>query len=144
MSDGRYFLELATGTLAFIAYFFPVTVVVAVFWVCGVVATGGRIKQRPVRLVARCVIPSALTIGVLIVGVVCCYRGPPPWADGKPPVFPEYLIGGLVLAHLLLGGLLVWRSGGQWPVIAASSAVWAWASMCASIVAGMSVSGVWL
>ena len=145
MSDGRHFLYLASGIPAWMAYMFPVTVLVAGLWLWGMIATGRRLRERPVGLAVRCVLPSFLTIGILVVGVVFAYDGPPPWADGhSPPAYPDYLINGLLLAHLPLGVLLAWRSGRQWPAVAGTSAAWAWASMCAGIEAGMSVAGEWL
>jgi hypothetical protein len=144
MSDGQYFLALASTIPDTMLYFLPITLTVAGVWIWGLIATGRLIREQTARLAARCVLPAAFTVGVLVVGVVFCHRGPPPWAGGDPPAFPEYLIDGLVLAHLPLAGLLLWRSRGQWPVVAASSGMWAWASVCASMIAYMSVSGVWL
>jgi hypothetical protein len=143
MVQRQYILELATGTLSVMRYYFPVTIVVGCFWICGLIETGRHLLERPLRLIHLCLLPGALTLAVLFVGVAFEHRGPVP-LPGTQWALPNYLIGGLAIAHLPLAALLIWRSEKQWPVVAASSAFWLWATLCAAIIAGMSVTGDWL
>jgi hypothetical protein len=144
MSDGRYFLALASGVPAWMAHFLPITVMVTLLCVGGLLSTGRLLRDRPARLALLCLVPGVLNVGILSLGVVFRYRGPPPWMGGQPPAYPEWLIGGLVLAHLPVGMVLNRLAGCQWKATASSSVAWGWASVCAAIEAGMSVSGEWL
>jgi hypothetical protein len=144
MFQRQHFLELATGALSVMRLFFPVTIVVVCFWICGLIATGRHLLERSLRLFHLCLVPGALTVAVLFVGVAFEYHGPVPPPPGGSEALPNYLIVALVLAHLPLAALLIWRSGKQWPIVAASSAFWLWATLCASLMAGMLVTGDWL
>ena len=135
----EYFLTLASGVPAFMRYFFPVTIVAAGLWVWALVATGRSLKDRPLCLVAWCLLPVALTVSILTIGVV--------FSDGRPLPGAQaaaFMIYALVFAHLPLGVVLAKRSGPQWPVVAASSGACGWSSCCAAIVSIQSVTGVWL
>ena len=139
MGGADDFPVMVSGTLAFLTYFSPVSVGIAGLWLCGLAATIRHATDRPGRVVAGCVLPAGLTLGVLATGAVFAYH------DGSPsPTYAGWLVVGLVLAHLPLAWVLVRRAGDQWPVVAASSGVWGWMSACAALVAGMSVTGDWL
>ena len=130
---------MVEGTVAFLAYFFPVSLGVAGLWLWGLVTAIRHTTGRVDRLAGWCLLPACLTLGLLVVGTVFAHGNSSP-----PPAYPVWLVLGLVLAHLPLSGVLVWRAGDQWPLVAASSAVWGWVSACAALVAGMSVTGDWL
>src|SRR5262249_53531759 len=69
----------------------------------------------------------------------------PPWVTGvEAPAGPQYLILGLLVSHIPLTALLIWRWRPQWPVVLASAVVAAYVSVCAAFISGMSVTGVWL
>jgi hypothetical protein len=139
MDVAYLFIDLVAGTVAFLTYFFPFTLFFVVLWGCGLVSSTRRPPTRPGAVARWCILPAGLTVGVLTVGSVCANRG-----DGPPLALPQYLIVGLVLAHLPLAVVFGRRAGEQWPVVAASWAAWGWVSVCAALVAGMSVTGVWL
>ena len=130
MRDVVYFFELARGTLLFMAYFLPVTMMVAGLWLTGLIASRNRVLDRKAQVAFCCVLPGILTMAVLVVGVVF-----------QVPKLPEVISESLKLP---LAALLGWWSGCRWPVVVASSLVWDWATLCASIMAGMSVSGDWI
>jgi hypothetical protein len=133
------FIILISGTFAFLEFLFPITLTVAGLWAWGLVVAVRRPNARPLRVAGWCLLPAVLTAGVMTVGAVCVYRG-----DEPPAALPGYLIVGLVLAHVPLAGVLGWRAGNQWPVVVTSWAAWGWVSVCAALVAGMSVTGNWL
>jgi hypothetical protein len=143
MRDIAYFFELAMGIPVFMVYFFPFTLVVVGIWIGAWMATRDRLDDRRAKLAACCVFPAILTVAVLIVGVI--FQVPePPEVFSAPLKLPDYLIHGLCLAHLPLAVLLGLCSGRRWPMVVASSLVWGWATLCASIMSGMSVSGDWI
>jgi hypothetical protein len=133
------FFVLVDGTLAWLAHLFPVTLMVGGLWLCALIASARRRADRPRRLALWCVLPATLTLGVMVVGTVFAHYG-----GGPPPVYPQLLLTGLMVGHLPLAVVLSGRAGNHWPLVAASSAAWAWVSACACFVAVMAVTGEWL
>jgi len=139
MSAMEYIHVLSSGTIAFLTYLYTVTLILVGLWVWGLAATGRSLKDRPMRLTGLCLLPFILTLAVSTIGVVFRDGGPMPGGT-----FAAGLIYVLVLAHFPLGVFVSARSGPQWPVVAASSALWSWITCCTAFVAGMSVTGDWL
>jgi hypothetical protein len=138
MDAAHNLVVMLSGTLAFLVYFFPISLGVAVLWLRGLLTVVRHSIGQPGRVAGWCLLPACLTIGLLVVGTVFANDG------SRPSAHSVWLVGGLVMAHLPLSGVLVWRARDQWPLVAASSAVWGWVSVCAALVAGMSVTGDWL
>lgn len=143
MDNVHYFLLLASGIPAWMLRFFPITLLVAGSWIFAVVASRRCLRKPDLSVLLMSIVPGVLTFGVLATGVIF-RQTTPPWGAEDLPTFPVYLLNGFLVAHLPLGGWLAWRSREQWSIVAASSGLWFWASVCASFEAGMSVTGVWL
>lgn len=154
MSSLDYFIYLAGGTGEFLAYFSLVTVPVGLVACSGVAWVWGRAGVRRGRVVVACIAPALVPVLILMVGVAFVRPERTAWGQGvHPPVprftgmpgdYPQSVLGVLSWLSVSLGlGLGLWLRRG-WPVALASTLWWGWVSMCAGLMAGMSVTGVWL
>ena len=115
MDVAHNLVVMVEGTVGFLAYFFPVSLGVAGLWLWRLATAVRNTTGRADRVAGWCLLPACLTLGLLVVGTVFAHHGSSP-----PPAYPGWLILGLVLAHLPLSGVLVWRAGDQWPLVAVS------------------------
>jgi hypothetical protein len=144
VNELRYFLILAQQVYFVLTGFFPITLLLLVAWVWAFVATkpepkGGRWQM----FLLGCLPPFAIPVAILVCGVL--FVSEPAWETGvEPPAYPSYIITLLLLAHLPLAGLLVWRWGKRWPAVVASSVCAGYVSLAAWLISSMSVTGVWL
>ena len=139
-----YFLALAQQVAFGMAYFWPLTLLLAAAWVWAFASTHSQPKRRRWRLlVLGCLPPFALPVAILVCGVV--FVSGPPWVTGvEAPAYPGYLINGLLLLHLPLAGLATWWWRGQRPAVVASWVCAGYVSLGAGLISTMSVTGIWL
>jgi hypothetical protein len=57
---------------------YPVTLIFLGLWLCGLVATRRKLKERPGRLAGWCFLPGVLTLAVFTIGAVFRCDGPVP------------------------------------------------------------------
>lgn len=60
------------------------------------------------------------------------------------PHWPSYVVGAVLLSHIPVSALVIWKTRGVRLVAGASSLLAGWCALCAAFIAGMSVTGDWL
>jgi hypothetical protein len=93
------------------------------------------------QALAAVLLPLAVPAAILLCGVLLVHDTA---LDTEAPRWPEWLVGGLLVAHLPLAAALVcWLRGARWFALSVSAAV-AGYSCGAAFMRIMSVSGRWL
>ena len=141
MNGLEYYFWLAIQALQVLVLFPPAALLMFV----GVIGTVASVQFLPPdrrrRATAAILIPMALPAAILLCGALLVHDTD---LDSLAPRWPEWLIGGLLLAHLPVAGLLVWRvRGARWVALFSSMAVASY-SCGAAFMSTMSVSGRWL
>ncbi len=141
MEGVGYFFWLGGEALSFPALFPPAGALMFL----GVVGAFASLPYVPLdrwrQALTGALVPLALPTAILLCGVLLVCD---PDLDDVAPRWPEWLVGGLLLAHLPLAALLVWRlRGALWFSLSASAAVFGY-SCGAAFMSVMSVSGRWL
>jgi hypothetical protein len=147
-----YFGHLAGYTLEWMAYYAPVSLGLGLLACTALGRALYHPRARWGRLLTACLVPAVIPACVLAVGVAFVRpealspSAAPlgPWFSGVPPRYPDAAIDslGLLLLPMCLG--LCWLARRAWWAALAASLWWGWVTWCASVVAGMSVTGAWL
>jgi hypothetical protein len=135
-------LALAEQIWFAMLHFFPMTLAVVAVWVC-VVLISMATDHGGVRLfLFGCMPPFAIPLVILLCGVVFAHD--PPWVTGvKAPAYQLYIIDTLLLSHLPLAALLIWRWRYWWPAVISSAILAGYVSLFATLISYSSVSGIW-
>lgn len=131
------FIVLAGGTLGFLAYLFPIPLALVAVCVWALTAKPPEGVSRSQLFACGCLPPFAIPVALLVFGSVFS-RG----AD-SPSASPDF-IWGILLGHLALTALLVWKWGDAAVTVLAFAALSFYVSLCAATVAWMAVTGDWL
>jgi hypothetical protein len=154
MSNFDYFCHLSLAVLEFMAYFAPMTFLLALAVIGSLFAT--LIRERIPRLAVTfgALLPATVTFAILLVGVAFVRPEFTSWKDGVSapvPWFQGFSLGSadgfidiLAWSQVLLSGVLIWWAKRGWPLVLAASLWWGWVSLIAAGVASMSVTGLWL
>jgi len=152
MSSLDYFFHLAMSAAEWLCVFGFLTIplFLTTCWLIGRALVRGAVSRR--RLLIAYLAPAVIPVCILIVGVAfvrplagAWRSGPPvPWFTGVPDDYQQAAITALHLIQLPLGLCLCYWSRPEWPGVVATSIWWACVSICASIIAEMSITGNWL
>ena len=127
-------LFLLKGTLTFLVAIWPVTFVLLV---AAAVGLGSLLDQKSVPLARGlwALAPYAIVLAVLALGVARHDqgRGPGAWEVDA--------LRALVLLHVPLAAVLLWRGKGMRVFLGTSSALAAWVTMAVGFMSFMSVTG---
>ncbi|HZU36433.1 MAG TPA: hypothetical protein VFA18_11020 [Gemmataceae bacterium] len=107
-------------------------------WTCIATKPAQQGGRRRVFLLG-CLPPFAIPVAIVTIGIVLAAN-----PGAKPPPYPVQLINGLLLSHIPLAGLLLWRWRRHWLAVLASSLFAAYLCFVASFYSTMSVKGTWL
>ena len=121
-------------------------------WLVGRALVRGAVSRG--RLLTAYLTPAVVPVCILIVGVAFVRpeytawptgtHPPIPWFKGVPADYQQAAITALHLIQLPVGLCLCYWSRPEWPGVVATSIWWACVSVCASIMAEMSITGNWL
>lgn len=134
------YLWLACEAFSMLLIIWPVGITMFIGTIGAIVSLQIMAEAARWKVVVCPIISAIIPTSVLLCGVLLPHN----LRDGPAPLWPEYLIDGLLLTHLPLAVLLVWTlKGARWFTFCASLAVASY-SCGAAVMSGMSVSGVWL
>jgi cytochrome bd-type quinol oxidase subunit 2 len=141
MNIVAYFFWLAAQALQFPLLFPPVMILMVVGIIGTASSTPFALPNRWRQDAASLLIPAVVPISILLCGTLFMHDTE---LDEVAPRWPENLIIGLLLTHIPLVALLVWRlRGARWLAFCASLMIASY-SCGAAFMSIMAVSGRWL
>jgi hypothetical protein len=141
MNAVGYFFWLAIQAFEVLVLFPPAWILMIAGGLVAL-AAGGQVRREHRRRAAIAVVlPLVPPVMILACGVFFAHDAS---LHAQAPAWPEWMIDGLLIAHLVLTAVLVvLLRGARWLALAVCAATLGYA-VGAAIMSTMSVSGIWL